>query len=81
MVPKLISTMKTGSILLLILIMLQGCSSVKPWVKPYQRENFTDPVMSLSRDPVSDRYRQHVLEVREGARGAGATQGGGCGCN
>ena len=81
MVPKLVSTMKTGSILLLILIMLQGCSSVKPWVKPYQRENFTDPVMSLSRDPVSDRYRQHVLEVREGARGAGATQGGGCGCN
>lgn len=81
MVSKLISAAKTGSAALLLSLMLLGCSSVEPWVKPYQRENFTDPVMSLSRDPVSDRYRQHVLEVREGARGAGATQGGGCGCN
>ena len=52
-----------------------------PWVKPYERQFLTDPLMSLSRDPVADNYRQHVYDTREGARGAGISQGGGCGCN
>lgn len=66
--------------ILIVAVLLSGCG-LKPWVQPYERENFADPIMSLSRNPIADRYRQHVMEVREGARGASVTQGGGCGCN
>ena len=60
---------------------LAGCSSVEPWVKPYERQNFADPIMALDRDPVSSAYINHVFEAREGARGALGSHGGGCGCN
>jgi hypothetical protein len=66
---------------------LAGCSSVRnlgsvePWVKPYERQNFADPIMSPNRDPVSTAYMNHVYEAREGARGALGSHGGGCGCN
>ena len=53
----------------------------QPWVKPYEREHFADPIMSANRDPVSTTYLEHVYESREGARGATGTVGGGCGCN
>lgn len=66
--------------LLLVITALSACS-VEPWVKPYERANLADPIMSFSRDPVSANYQHHVHETREGARGAGAAQGGGCGCN
>jgi hypothetical protein len=60
---------------------LAGCSAPQPWVKPYEREHFADPIMSFNRDPVSSVYLDHVLESREGARGATGAVGGGCGCN
>jgi hypothetical protein len=66
--------------LLTPVLMLAGCA-VEPWVKPYERELLADPIMSISRDPLSAKYRQHVYDTREGARGAGSAQGGGCGCN
>ena len=59
---------------------LAGCH-VEPWVKPYERDHLADPVMSLDRNPVSSVYTDHVHEVREGARGATGSAGGGCGCN
>jgi hypothetical protein len=62
-------------------LLLGGCSPIEPWVKPYEREHFADPIMSFNRDPVSDTYLEHVLESREGARGATGGIGGGCGCN
>jgi hypothetical protein len=58
-----------------------GCGHLKPWVKPYERQNIADPIMSFSRDPVSDAYLSHVYEAREGAKGADGGSGGGCGCN
>jgi hypothetical protein len=72
--------MKRFLLATLSVVWLGGCAS-EPWVKPYERGWLADPLMSLSRDPVSDRYMQHVHEVREAARGAGIGQGGGCGCN
>jgi uncharacterized protein YcfL len=69
------------SLLLIATLLLIGCSSVEPWVKPYERAHLADPIMSTSRDPVSDSYINHVHEVREGSRGAGVATGGGCGCN
>lgn len=60
--------------------LLGGCAT-EPWVKPYERANLADPIMSFSRDPVSASYLHHVYDSREGARGAGIATGGGCGCN
>lgn len=67
-------------IALLAAAMLSGCG-VKPWVKPYERANLADPIMSWGRDPVSDAYIHHVYDAREGARGGSGASGGGCGCN
>ena len=61
--------------------LLQGCASIEPWVKPYEREHLADPIMALDPNPVSSAYREHVFEVREAARGAMGGAGGGCGCN
>ena len=68
------------SCLLAMVLLLTGCS-VEPWVKPYERANLADPIMSFTRDPVSESYIHHVYDAREGARGAGVVSGGGCGCN
>ena len=65
----------------LALLAAAGCSNVEPWVKPYERQNFADPIMALDRDPVSTAYINHVFEARAGARGAVGSHGGGCGCN
>lgn len=70
-------------ILLLLAAGVAGtaCQPIEPWVKPYEREHLSDPIMLLDRDPVSSSYMDHVFEVREGARGATGGAGGGCGCN
>jgi hypothetical protein len=72
-----------GRILLPLLVVagLSGCSSIEPWVKPYERDKLADPIMALDGDPVSTAYIQHVYEAREGARGGEGAVGGGCGCN
>jgi len=72
---------KLGLSLLLASVLLGGCSSIEPWVKPYERANLADPIMNFNRDPVSASYLHHVYDSREGARGAGIATGGGCGCN
>lgn len=74
--------MKTRVIMTAIagLTLLGGCAS-EPWVKPYERANLADPIMSFNRDPISANYLHHVYDTREGARGAGIATGGGCGCN
>ena len=72
-----------GRILLLFAVLsgAVGCSSIEPWVKPYERDRLADPIMALDPDPVSSAYMQHVYEAREGARGGEGSAGGGCGCN
>lgn len=59
---------------------LGGCAT-EPWVKPYEREHLADPIMNLQRVTLIGQHREHVYDVREGARGATGVQGGGCGCN
>jgi hypothetical protein len=65
---------------LISMALLSGCA-IEPWVKPYERERLADPMMKFSRNGLADKHRDHVFEVREGARGATGVQGGGCGCN
>jgi hypothetical protein len=62
-------------------LLLTACSSIEPWVKPYERERLAAPIMQVSRDALSSKHFEHVREVREGGRGATGVQGGGCGCN
>ena len=62
-------------------VALAGCSSIQPWVKPYEREHLADPIMSFDPDPVASMFLDHVYEVRNAARGATGAAGGGCGCN
>lgn len=71
--------------LVAMVLVSTGCSfnplAIEPWVKPYERQNMADPVMSANRDPISNTYMHHVYQAREGARGAEGGRGGGCGCN
>jgi hypothetical protein len=62
-------------------LLLGACSSIQPWVKPYERDRLADPIMSWDRDAISGAYMDHIYESREGSRGATGTAGGGCGCN
>ena len=39
-----------------LLAALAGCTAPTPWVKPYEREHFADPIMSFNRDPVSSTW-------------------------
>lgn len=73
-----VATLLSG---LLLLTVLGGCSSIEPWVKPYERAALADEVMSSDRNPALTMYGDHIREVREGARGATGGAGGGCGCN
>jgi len=67
----------------LSLLNLSACSSLKiePWVKPYERQNLADPIMSNNRHPIANMHIAHVYEARESSRGSEGTGGGGCGCN
>ena len=67
--------------LLLLLLPLVAACGVQPWVKPYERQQLADPLMSFDRDPLASGYLHHVFQAREGARGAEGGGGGGCGCN
>ena len=67
--------------LLTATLLASGCSSIEPWVKPYERDHMADPIMSFNRDPVATAFTAHVYGVREGTRGGEGGSGGGCGCN
>lgn len=67
--------------LISISFMTTACSSIEPWVQPYEREILADPIMSFAREPSIENHFSHVYEVREGSHGAGSSVGGGCGCN
>lgn len=68
-------------VIVAMLLLTSACSSIEPWVKPYERANLATEEMKFDRNPVSDSYVNHVYESREGARGASGSAGGGCGCN
>ena len=55
--------------------------AAKKQAKAAERERLAAPVMQFSRGALADKHREHIHNVREGARGATGVQGGGCGCN
>ena len=66
--------------LVLLVFALSACSSIEPWVKPYERAALADEIMSNDRNPSITSYNNHIHEVREAANGANGAAGGGCGC-
>lgn len=70
-----------AAVVLWLPLVLTGCSSLEPWVMPYERANLADPVMLDSRHGSASVYINHVYDARESARGATGGSGGGCGCN
>jgi len=56
---------------------LTGCVNVKPW----QRGTLADATMRADRDPLGDRFADHVYFSREAPTGGRGVGGGGCGCN
>jgi hypothetical protein len=62
-------------------LLLGGCASLEPWVKPYERDKLADPIMAFGRHPVALQHIVHVQDSREAAKGANGSGGGGCGCN
>ncbi|MCD1597776.1 DUF4266 domain-containing protein [Rheinheimera aquimaris] len=63
------------------LLLLPGCATLEPWVKPYERDKLADPIMAFGRHPVAQQHIAHVRDSREAAKGANGSGGGGCGCN
>lgn len=65
------------SMLLMIMVLIGSCTTVKE----YQKNKINDAEMSLSARKV-EKTEQNFQSYREGSSGAnGGKTGGGCGCN
>jgi hypothetical protein len=62
--------------LLLILLLVVGCTTVQPW----DRGGLSSPIMILDKNPIEKGIQLHHIEFREGSAGATGSQSGGCGC-
>jgi hypothetical protein len=62
--------------LLTSLLLLVGCTPVKPW----QKGNLSKPHMLVEPDPLEARFYRHINDSREGSSGGYSVGGGGCGC-
>jgi hypothetical protein len=61
--------------------LISSCSQHLVRVKPYERGNLANPLMSQERDPLQKAMTEHVYFSREASFGGGGVGGGGCGCN
>jgi uncharacterized protein DUF4266 len=71
------SDMTRWMMLLLICVSTNACVAVRA----VDRGRLADPVMVPELERDAQRYRGHVLEVREASRGGLVLEGAGCGCN
>ena len=70
-------------LLIIVTVFTSACAQigVKPWVKPYERQHLSDPIMNKNLHVIANKHAAHVFEARESARGSEGVGGGGCGCN
>lgn len=69
---------KLKAVLVVIsLVMLQACSTVKPWEKAY----LSKPEMAFAPDPMAQKLQDHTYFAKEASSSGSAVTGGGCGCN
>ncbi|MGZ8259158.1 MAG: DUF4266 domain-containing protein [Caldimonas sp.] len=64
----------------LALLALGGCSVLKP-PQPWEKGHLAMPAMTMSADPLDERFLQHIYSSKENASGGYGVGGGGCGCN
>jgi hypothetical protein len=64
----------------LVLAGLAGCSLFKP-PQPWEKGQLARPEMTMSADPLDERFVQHIYSSKESASGGYGVGGGGCGCN
>lgn len=64
-----------------LFVVSSSCSQHLVRVKPYERGNLANPLMSDEADPLQKPMSEHVYFSREGSFGGGGVGGGGCGCN
>lgn len=60
---------------------LTGCSAQLMRVKPFERGNLANPLMSSDHDALFQAMTMHAYFSREASFGGGGVGGGGCGCN
>lgn len=65
------------SLVMAVLMVLTGCSTVKPW----ERGTLSKKEMSWAPDPLAATLSQHIYFAKEAAAGGYGSAGGGCGCN
>lgn len=70
-------SMKSLLFALMTLLLVTGCSTVKPW----QRGTLAKPEMSWSPDRLEATLESHIYYSKEASFGGSAAAGGGCGCN
>jgi hypothetical protein len=58
-------------------VLLGGCSNVKPW----DRDLLAEKKMQLVPSPLDNALDEHIFFSKEAASGGQSTGGGGCGCN
>jgi hypothetical protein len=63
-----------------VLAGLAGCSLFKP-PQPWEKGQLARPEMTMSADPLDERFVQHIYSSKESASGGYGVGGGGCGCN
>jgi hypothetical protein len=56
-------------------VLSAGCSSIEPWVKPYDRENLADPIMAFSRAPISQDFLDRAAPPAAAVADAAVTKG------
>lgn len=73
----MIKAVKAGSLAILCLVALGGCTTVQPW----ERGVLAKEEMSWSPNRLESTLNGHVYFSKEASSGGGAAAGGGCGCN
>ena len=63
----------------LLIASLAGCSFAPP--KPWEKGQLARPEMTMSADPLDERFVQHIYSSKEAASGGYGVGGGGCGRN
>jgi Domain of unknown function (DUF4266) len=71
------ATRTTGA--LLVIASLCGCAIAPP--QPWEKGLLAKPEMTMSADPLDQRFVQHIYSSKENASGGYGVGGGGCGCN
>jgi len=65
---------------ILVFLLIVGCSEILTRVKPYEKEHFADPKMTLNILEGRTEHEGHIFLIREASAGGDSTFQGGCGC-